>query len=296
MDIRQLKYFVTVVEEKTVTAAAKQLHMTQPPLTAQLHMLEDELGCKLFSHEGRRLYLTEAGNRLYVRALEILGMCDSVVQEMADFRQGIAGTLRIGVISSVQGTLFADWMKEYQSRYPDVNMAIYSGNTYDLLDRLQNRQIDLAIVRTPFSGDGLDILHLQREHILAVGHSSFFQDVPGSEITIPQLAPKPLIIYRRWQRSIESSFESAGCRPRIYCINDGANLTLLLTQLGMGVGLLHPSALPCDMDRSIEIRIIQEESLTSEIDLACQNKRQLPQTARLFWQMLQEKRKASYDS
>lgn len=288
MDIRQLRYFVAVVEEETVTAAAKQLHMTQPPLTAQLHQLEEELGCKLFFHKGRRLYLTEAGEQLYVRASEILGMCDTLWQEMADFQQGITGTLRIGVISSVQGPLFTGWMKEFQTRYPDVNMAIHSSNTYELLDRLQNRQIDLAIVRTPFSRDGLDILHIRREAILAVGHRAFFSDIDGEHITVSQLAAKPLILYRRWQKSVEASFEAAGHTPKFYCINDDARMTLLLAMQGMGVGLLHPSALPEALPPALESRRLAEESLSSEIVLACRNKHRLPQPARLFWQMLQE--------
>lgn len=99
MDIRQLTYFVAAVEEKTITAAAEKLHMTQPPLTMQLHMLEDELGCKLFRRDGRTLSLTDAGQHFYSRALEIIGMCDSAKSEMNDYRSGNAGELRIGAIS-----------------------------------------------------------------------------------------------------------------------------------------------------------------------------------------------------
>ena len=83
MDIRQLTYFVAAVEEKTITAAAEKLHMTQPPLTMQLHMLEDELGCKLFRRDGRTLSLTDAGQHFYSRALEIIGMCDSAKSDIS---------------------------------------------------------------------------------------------------------------------------------------------------------------------------------------------------------------------
>ena len=101
MEIRQLIYFVTAVEEKTVTAAAEKLHMTQPPLTMQLHALEEELGCKLFRREGRTLCLTDAGQHMYRRATGILALCDDARREMSDYRLGTAGVLRIGVISSV---------------------------------------------------------------------------------------------------------------------------------------------------------------------------------------------------
>ena len=61
MDIRQLRYFTAIVEEGTLTGAARRLNMTQPPLTAQLKLLEDELKCPLFTRDGKRLHLTEAG-------------------------------------------------------------------------------------------------------------------------------------------------------------------------------------------------------------------------------------------
>lgn len=288
MDIRQLRYFITVVEEKTVTAAARRLNMTQPPLTAQLHQLEDELGCRLFRREGRRLALTEAGQHFYRRATEILGRCDMLSQEMADYREGTVGTLRIGVISSVQGTLFTAWMKGFQQRYPEVRLAIYNKNTYQLLESLHNREIDLAIIRTPFSAVGLDSMYLRREQILAVGDRSFFGGGEAASISVPELAAMPLIIYRRWQKVIAASFEAAGCVPQLYCVNDDAGMTLLLTQQRMGVGLLHPSALPAAMDGDIVCRVIEDDSLVSQIALVCRDKHLLPQPALLFWQMLEE--------
>ncbi len=88
MEIRQLRYFTAIVEEGTVIGAARRLNMTQPPLTAQLHSLEEELGCLLFRHEGRRLHLTEAGHTFYQRASTILGMCNATAAEMDNFRAG----------------------------------------------------------------------------------------------------------------------------------------------------------------------------------------------------------------
>ena len=77
MELRQLRYFVAVVEAGTVTGAAEQLAMSQPPLTMQLHNLEAELGCSLFAREGRRLRLTEAGAVFYRRAKTILALAEA---------------------------------------------------------------------------------------------------------------------------------------------------------------------------------------------------------------------------
>ncbi len=284
MDIKQLHYFTAVVEEKTVTAAAEKLHMTQPPLTMQLHALESELGCKLFERKGRTLSLTDAGQHMYRRALEIIGMCDNAQREMKDYRNGTVGTLRIGVISSVQGTLFTKILKEYHDRYPNIKISVFSANTYQLLEKLQNREIDTAITRTPFSVAKLYAEYIRTEEIHAIGKSDFFGKAAadGTDITLAELARLPLIIYRRWQKVIESVFESAGLSPNICCVNDDARMTLLLALNGLGVGLLHPSAIPSEYGGDISVMRLPEKALTSRIALVCADKDSLPEPATLF--------------
>lgn len=288
MDIKQLHYFTTVVEEKTVTAAAEKLHMTQPPLTMQLHALESELGCKLFERKGLTLSLTDAGQHMYRRALEIIGMCDNAQREMKDYRNGTVGTLRIGVISSVQGTLFTKILKEYHDRYPNIKISVFSANTYQLLEKLQNREIDTAITRTPFSAAKLHAEYLRTEEIHAIGKSDFFGKAAagGTDITLAELARLPLIIYRRWQKVIESVFESAGLSIDICCVNDDARMTLLLALNGLGVGLLHPSAIPSEYGGDISVMRLPEKALTSRIALVCADKDSLPEPAALFHRLV----------
>ncbi len=282
MDIKQLHYFTTVVEEKTVTAAAEKLHMMQ------LHALESELGCKLFERKGRTLSLTDAGQHMYRRALEIIGMCDNAQREMKDYRNGTVGTLRIGVISSVQGTLFTKILKEYHDRYPNIKISVFSANTYQLLEKLQNREIDTAITRTPFSAAKLHAEYIRTEEIHAIGKSEFFGKAAagGTDITLAELARLPLIIYRRWQKVIESVFESAGLSPNICCVNDDARMTLLLALNGLGVGLLHPSAIPSEYGGDISVMRLPEKALTSRIALVCADKDSLPEPAALFHRLV----------
>lgn len=288
MDIRQLTYFVAAVEEKTITAAAEKLHMTQPPLTMQLHMLEDELGCKLFCRDGRTLSLTDAGQHFYSRALEIIGMCDSAKSEMNDYRSGNAGELRIGAISSVRGTLFTDWIKVYHEKYPCVKISVHSANTYQLLEQLRNREIDMAVIRTPFPAGDFETEYIRREEMSAIGNEKFFFCPDGDDISLQELSLSPLIVYRRWQKIIESVFETSGLVPKICCVNDDAEMTLSLALGGIGVGLLHTSALPEKCDESIRILKLHEKALSSEIALVCQSKKSLPEPSKLFWKLVSE--------
>lgn len=296
MELRQLRYFAAVVEEGTVTGAARRLNMTQPPLTAQLHSLEAELGCQLFAHEGRRLHLTEAGHILYERTCTILGLCNATVAEMEDFHAGTAGTLRLGVVSSVQGTLFPKWLKQFASHYPQVQYDLHSANTYRLLELLRAGGLELAIVRTPFSAPDLEVQYLQKEYLTAVGTAGFFEDIPGQIITLEQLIQKPLILYRRWENIVRTHFESIGAIPCIRCCNDDAQTTLALAGHGMGIGLLPPSALGYpDPEtalapelsrtsyRGLLIRRFDTPAFSTQIAIVCRSRKRLSRAAQLFW-------------
>ncbi len=94
MEIRQLVYFVAVAEKGTITEAAKSLHISQPPVSVQLKLLEEELGCVLFDRNTRHMELTEAGQKFYQRASAILEQFDSARREMRDIESGSRGHIK----------------------------------------------------------------------------------------------------------------------------------------------------------------------------------------------------------
>ena len=208
------------------------------------------------------------------------------------------GTLRIGVISSVKDQLFPRWTCCFWKKYPNIRYEIYSANTYQLLEQLQNGQIDLALVRTPFSKTQMDILYIKKEPFLAIGHSSFFPCHKESALTVKDLENTPLILYRRWEEMLKMRFETEGISPRILCCNDDAQTTLALASLGMGVGLLPasgaPESLPSQASLEIELRFLKEKNLYSQIALVCRKKSQLPNSARLFWEMIEGWKSSGY--
>lgn len=293
MELRQLRYFVTVVEEKTVTAAAEKLNMTQPPLTAQLKLLEKELNCSLFQRKGRRLQVTEAGKHFYQKAAVILGMCDAAAKEMRDFDSGVAGTLQIGVVSSVQEGIFTRWLTAFAGTYPEIRYEIYSANTYQLLEQVRTGQLDLAVVRTPFSARDIRQKVLGEESLMAVGMPDFFDGgnaprPPDRAITLRELEGKPLILYRRWEQILRAGFEAEGLFPEIRCCTDTAQATLALAGGGLGIGILPASAVSAATRAQMEVRVLREASLSSRIVMICQKPELLSRTARLFWEFMEE--------
>ena len=108
MDVRQLLYFTTIVEEGSISAAAKKLHLSQPPLSHQLKLLEEELNLQLVQRGPRCITLTDAGRLLYKRAQSILSLTWSAKKELLAMASGYSGTLHLGTVSS-SGASLLDW-------------------------------------------------------------------------------------------------------------------------------------------------------------------------------------------
>lgn len=282
MELRQLRYFVAVVEAGTVTGAAEQLAMSQPPLTMQLHNLEAELGCSLFAREGRRLRLTEAGAVFYRRAKTILALAEAAAGEMAGHGTGRLGTLRLGTISSVQGSMLPDWAAAFSARYPQVRLELHTADTYQQLEALRAGQIDVAVVRTPFSAPELEQLPLALERMLAAA-------LPGRlppQATLEALSHRPLVLYRRWERVLQAQFEAAGAVMEVRCCSDDAQTTLALAARGLGIGVVPASALPDPAVLGLEARVIDAPQLATRIVALCRSRALLPRPAALFWDLL----------
>lgn len=269
MDLKQLSYFMAVVEEGSISAAARRLHLSQPPLSLQIRQLEDELGCILFERTSRHIQLTEAGKVLYARAQTLLSLADSARRELTDYQNGTSGTLRLGVVSSVSGTLLQDWLISFHEIYPQVRYEITDANTYQLLEHLHSGRIELAIIRTPFTEGAFQYRYLPSEPMLAAGLSSFWTEEPQESISLESLAKKPLIVYRRWEQVLISAFEHCHLQPSVLCKNDDARTTLLLARSGLGVGIVPSSARTFLPGSNVIFKKIACDELCSQIAVAC---------------------------
>ena len=125
MDIKQLYYFVTIVEEKTISGAARKLHISQPPLSTAIKQLEHELGTTLFQRGNRRIYLTDSGKLLYSQACSIIKLYENTIESIKDNTNGVKGTLKIGVISSTENIFLEKFALQFHELYPDILSLIH---------------------------------------------------------------------------------------------------------------------------------------------------------------------------
>ena len=120
MELRTLRYFVVTAQERNITRAAEKLTMSQPPLSNQIKGLEEELGVQLFIRGKRRLELTEEGSLLLRRAQELLELADKTKQEIASLREGMSGTICLGLVEGRAPFLAANWIAGFRAEFPLV--------------------------------------------------------------------------------------------------------------------------------------------------------------------------------
>lgn len=284
MDIRQLLYFTTIAEEGSISTAAKKLHLSQPPLSYQMKLLEEELHLPLIERSARGIALTEAGRVLYKRAQGILELSELTRKEMLAMASGFTGTLHIGTVSSSGASLLGWRIPAFHQKYPQIGFAIHEGNTFELMEMLESGLIELAIVRTPFHNDQLNCLYLSPEPMIAAGAASFFPaGMPsGQPISLELLGHAPVILYRRFEKILLSLCEQKGITPQVFCIADDARTTLMWAEAGLGVAVVPQSAYRIMPHHNMVYGELSEEDLHTRIAAVCKKGCSLSWAAQQF--------------
>jgi DNA-binding transcriptional LysR family regulator len=149
MELRVLRYFLTVAREGNITRAANFLHVTQPTLSRQLKELEQKLEKKLFIRSNHSIILTDEGILLRKRAEEIVHMVDKLEAEFSSMEETISGDVFIGGGETDAMRQIARVVKDLQLSYPNIRYHLYSGNEEDVTDRLDKGLLDFGILIQP---------------------------------------------------------------------------------------------------------------------------------------------------
>lgn len=168
MEIRVLRYFLTIAREGSITNAANFLHVTQPTLSRQIKDLEDELGQKLFMRGSHNMTLTPEGMILRKRAEEIISMVDKTEEEFNSMENVVGGDIYIGGGETDAIKLVAQVAKDLRSNYPDIHYHLYSGNAEDVTERLDKGLLDFGILIQPADITKYDYLNLPARDVWGV--------------------------------------------------------------------------------------------------------------------------------
>lgn len=209
MEIRVLKYFLTVTREQSINRAAESLHLSQPSLSTQIRNMEEELGKQLLirgTKGTRKITLTEEGMILKKRAEEILNLIEKTENEISLSDNIIAGDVYIGAGETDAVRLLAKIAKEIQSNYPDIHYHILSGNAEFVLEQLDKGLIDFGLVFGNVDSKKYNALKLSSKDTWGVLMRKDSELSHKKYITPKDLYDKPLIISH--QRNQGGDFSS----------------------------------------------------------------------------------------
>jgi DNA-binding transcriptional LysR family regulator len=243
MELRQLRQVVMLAETLNFTRAAERLHMAQPPLSASIRKLEEELGVLLFDRLPGGLRPTSVGEAVLREARLALFHADQVRRTAKEGAAGTTGLLRLGFTGSSTYEMMPRLLQAYRAAYPKVSIEVYESNTSELLRQIESQALDVALVAYPALDGTTAHITLLRHVRLMVAVRADSPLAHREEVTLADLAEEPFIIHSRTQAShmhatILHAFHQAGVQPQVVQQAVQVNSMLGLVEAGMGVAVV----------------------------------------------------------
>lgn len=244
MEFHQLRYFVAAAEELSISKAAERSHVTQPALSRQVRLLEEEIGLPLFDRIKQRIHLTDAGRFFLPKARQIICDAETTVQQLREQFGDAPRTLRLGFLSIFLDDLVAPAMREFRQRHPKARVSLFELSPRAQLDRLRSHELDAAILGNIEEMDRqfFDVRRLSRHPMAAV--------LPVDHPLAKKKAIKLAALARdSWVSLSDAVFPgrreflraicgAAGFDPQIVSEVDSLSLMLAAVASGDGVGLM----------------------------------------------------------
>ena len=244
MDLRHLRYFVAVAEERHFGRAAKRVRIAQPPLSRQIKRLETELGFTLFDRSRRRVELTSAGATLLTHARRVFDAVDLATREAKRASLGETGRIVVGYLSSLAYSGLTELLRAFRTRYPSVEVALRELPPAEQIDALKDGRIDVGFVRGPVDDAALTTECVRKEPLVVALPADHPLATRG-RIALEVLTNEPFVIFPRnrgpaFFDHLMSLCRKAGFTPRI--VQEAPQLDLLsLVAAGFGVAILPSS-------------------------------------------------------
>lgn len=291
MNIKQLRYFYTIAREGQITLAAKKLHMAQPPLSQSLKALEGELEVTLFERNGRKMELTDAGLVLYQKAEVLFHHLDETITEVRETGKGVKGTLAIGCVK----TCFSYVPKRisiFKKLYPGITFELREGDSYRLFEQLNNRKIDLAIVRLPIEMKAITHLPLPNENYIVALPETWVDDPSKTSITMDEIARLPLLLLHRISgvgqyEVIIDEFTKHGLKPNVVCECPDVDMLLELVNEEIGATIIPVSGISTFRLTGIKVLKIEDANIVSKSAVIWLKDRYLSKSATRFIELFE---------
>lgn len=276
MELRHLRYFITVAEEGHITRAAERLGMQQPPLSQQIRALERELDVQLFRRKPRGVELTDAGTAFLERARAILDEVDRAFSTARRTARGEQGRVVVGFTGSAPFHPFVPRViRAFREMYPLVSLVLEESGSSELVQGLHNEDIDAAFIRSPVADVvGLVVKPLLEEEMLVALPAAHALARDDAALPLSALANEIFILYKRpggpgLYDTIITACRRAGFSPRVGQEAPRIISTLNLVAAGLGVSVVPASLRRLQMDGVVYRRLTGSTDLKAPLILAC---------------------------
>lgn len=243
MELRHLRYFVTVVEEQSFTKAAEKLFIAQPPLSRQIQDLEEEMGVLLLERGSRPLKTTKAGQFFYQHALKLLANTEQAVA-MTKHMGTVETLFRIGFVGSLLFGLLPRIIYLYRKQHPHLKIELLEMGTLEQFNALKEGRIDVGFGRLRKSDPAIKRILLRNEQLLVATHSSHpLADKAQTGVYLQELTNDTLYVYLGTPKAdILHLFAEYGLEPKQIIELREIQLALGLVAAGEGISIIPKSA------------------------------------------------------
>jgi DNA-binding transcriptional LysR family regulator len=245
MELRHLTYFVAVATRLNFSRAAEDLHVAQPAISQQIHVLEKELGAPLFDRIGKRVQLTDAGQALLPHARQILAAVETARNEVREHGQLLKGTVKLGAPPTVSAHILPARITAFEQKYPGLDVTLRESGTGSLLKSVEQGDIELAIVSAELLPATVEsAAFLEEDYVVAVGndHRLYRRET----VTIAELADESFILFPDGYKLREvtlAACRAAGFQPHIALDGGSMQSALQFVAAGLGVAIVPELAL-----------------------------------------------------
>ncbi len=257
MKLQQFKYLLAIVDNGlNITAAADRLFTSQPGVSKQLKLLEEELGLQLFSRKGKSLdRVTRAGEQVVVRARKVMDEVEQIRRLAADFYREEEGTLTIAATNTQARYVLPSIVRELRQQYPKVSLNLHQGTADQIADMVTRNDIDFAIATgsNDLFGDLLRIpgYHWDRIILVPNGHELTKLD---RDLTLQDLAAHPLVSYVfnfDGEAALKRTFSEQGLHANVVFTARDADVIKTYVRMGLGIGIVASMAYEADDQRHL---------------------------------------------
>ena len=245
MNLQYYFNYVTIVEEGSLTAASRKLHIAQPALSNQVKAMEQKYGTRLFFRGARRLELTDAGMILYQQAKRMCEIEQAAKNEIASGFSGQKGTLRLGVTPSIAGGKIADVLLAFARKYPQTEIKYLEASSADLCKMLQNGIIEVAALKTVSDlPDNVQLLSHKTAHTVALYKpgAGFLDKVKKDTVTISQLSGVPIAMEELFQNQVMTAFKAKDAVLSLKSLSSSPRVSAMMAEAGLAVALVSAPA------------------------------------------------------